>query len=155
MRLDNQHYTEVEILSFQARCKIDEMSYEQTVVVVTKHGDAIRLLDFMGFAVTESRLGKGKKLVLCIPYIDGDIAVLESGTPQLLENDFVRESENPSKLTLIAKIIETNVKDHDLLIDVGFGKLYLIPPDGQIERFKAGDIIKFTARRVDLLEILE
>lgn len=154
MRLDNKHYTEVEILSFQARCKIDEMSYEQTVIVTTKDGETIRLLDFMGFAVTESRLGKGKKLVLCVPYIDGDITMLDSGAPRIIDNDFDETNDAPSKVTVIARVIETNSADDDLLVDAGVGEIYVIPAV-PVSRFRAGDIIQFRAKRVDLLEILE
>ena len=154
MRADNKHFTEVEILSFKARCKLDGMSYEQTVEVRTNDGQVIRLFDFMGFAVNESRLGKGKRVVLCVPYIEGEIERLDSGTPQILENDFDWETDQPSRLTLIARVIEASEQDHDLLVDAGFGKLYVIP-EGEFPGFRPGDIIKFTAKRVDLIEILE
>ncbi len=154
MRLDNDHFTEVEILSFNARCKIEDMSYEQTVNVRINGGSVIRLFDFMGFAVNESRLGKGKKLVLCVRHIDGEIITINSGTPRLVETDFEWDSESPSMVTLIAKVLETNVEDHDLLVDAGFGQLYVLP-DGKVSTFKAGDLITFKAQRLDLLEILE
>ncbi len=154
MRLSNEHFAEVEILSFESHCKLDGMSYEQTVNVKTSAGSVIRLFDFMGFAVNESRLGKNKKVVLCVPYIDGEVAVLESGKPQLLDSDFDSESTVPSRVTLIAKVLETSSEDHDLLVDAGFGKIYVIP-NGDVSEFSAGDIIKFKARRLDLLEILE
>ena len=47
MHLDSEHYTELEILSFKSVCKIDSMSYEQTVNVRTSEGSIIRLFDFM------------------------------------------------------------------------------------------------------------
>ena len=150
----NQHYTEVEILSFNSRCKIDEMSYEQTVNVRTNDGSVIRLFDFIGFAVNESRLGRNKKIVLCVRYIDGGVAVLESGTPQLVDNDFEWESEAPSRLTLIGEVREVHREDDDLLVNVGFGDIYVIP-DEDVSAFNAGDVIKFKAERVDLLEIVE
>lgn len=154
MRLSNEHFAEVEILSFESHCKLDGMSYEQTVNVRTSDGTLIRLFDFMGFTVTESRLGKNKKVVLCVPYIDGEVTVLESGTPQLLESDFDRESNEPSTATLIGRVMETSSEDHDLLVDAGFGEIYVIP-NGDVTEFSAGDIIKFRAQRLDLLEILE
>ena len=154
MHLDDECYTELEILSFNSRCKLDEMSYEQTVNVRTNDGSLIRLLDFMGFAVNESRLGMNKKVVLCVPYIDGEITALESGAPCLVENDFDPESENPSRLTFIAEVLEANREDHDLLIDAGFGKIYVLL-DGSDSHFNAGNIISFKARRLDLLEIFE
>ena len=154
MHLNNEHFAEVEILSFKSSCKLDGMSYEQTVNVRINEGSVIRLFDFVGFAVNESRLGKNKKLVLCVPYIDGKVAVLESGKPQLLDSDFDWENEEPSRLTLIAKVLETNREDHDLLVDVGFGEIYVIP-NVAVSNFNAGDIIKFKARRLDLLEILD
>lgn len=154
MQLSNEHFAEVEILSFNARCKLDGMSYEQTVNIKTNDGSIIRLFDFMGFAVNESRLGPGKRIVLCVPYIDGEITVLESGEPQLLENDFDAENEEPSRLALTAKVLEANREDNDLLVDAGFGKIYILP-DADISNVDAGDIIQFTARRLDLLEIIE
>lgn len=154
MHLSNEHFAEVEILSFKSRCKLDEMSYEQTVNVRTNEGSVIRLFDFMGFAVNESRLGKNKRLILCVPYIDGQISVLESGRPQLLESNFDWESEDPSQLTLIAKILEVNSEDHDLLVDAGIGEIYVLL-ESDAYNFKTGDIIQFKARRLDLLEILE
>jgi hypothetical protein len=154
MHLSNKHYAEVEILSFNARCKLDGMSYEQTVNIKTNDGSILRLFDFMGFAVNESRLGKGKRIVLCVPYIDGEIAVLESGKPRLLENDYSAENEEPSRLTLIADVVESNREDNDLLVDAGFGKIYVLP-DADVSNINAGDIIQFTARRLDLLEIIE
>jgi len=154
MRLDDECYTELEILSFNSRCKLDEMSYEQTVDVRTSDGAIVRLLDFMGFSVNESRLGKNKKVVLCVPYIDGEITLLEAGFPCLLENDFDPEGEAPSRLTFIAKVQEANRDDHDLLVDVGFGTIYVLPDHDKFD-FKTGDIIRFKAGRLDLLEILE
>lgn len=154
MRLDDKHFTEVEILSFKSRCKLDEMSYEQTVNVRLGDGSVIRLFDFMGFAVNESRLGKGKKLVLCVPYIDGEVEKLESGEPRILESDFDWETEEASRLTLTARVLEANTEDHDLLVDAGFGEIYVLPEAG-VSGFDVGDIIKFRARRLDLLEILE
>ncbi|MBI4833146.1 MAG: hypothetical protein HY801_16645 [Candidatus Lindowbacteria bacterium] len=154
MHLDNTHFAEVEILSFESHCKLDGMSYEQTVAVKTDGGTLIRLFDFMGFAVTESRLGKGKKLILCVPAIEGEIAVLESATPGVLDSDFEPANVAPSKVTLVAKVLDVNEADHDLLVDAGFGQLYVIPHEN-VSRFNAGDIIKFKADRVDLLEILE
>ena len=154
MQLSNEHFAEVEILSFNARCKLDGMSYEQTVNIRTSDGSIIRLFDFMGFAVNESRLGKGKRIVLCVPYINGEITVLESGEPQLLENDFDAENEEPSRLTLTARVLEANREDNDLLVDAGFGKIYILP-DADVSNVDAGDIIQFTARRLDLLEIIE
>jgi hypothetical protein len=154
MHFNNEHFAEVEILSFTARCKLDGMSYEQTVEVRVDGGTVIRLFDFMGFAVNESRLGKNKKIVLCVPYIDGEIALLESGAPRLLENDFDWETQNPSRITMIARVLEINKEDQDMLVDAGFGKLYIIPSD-DVSRFTPGDIIKFTAQRLDLIEILE
>jgi hypothetical protein len=154
MHLSNKHFAEVEILSFNARCKLDGTSYEQTVNVRTNDGSIIRLFDFMGFAVNESRLGKGKRIVLCVPYIDGEISVLESGEPQLLENDFSEDNEEPSRLTLVARVLESNKEDNDLLVDAGLGKIYILP-DADVSGIDAGDIIQFTARRVDLLEIIE
>ena len=130
------------------------MSYEQTVNIRTSDGSIIRLFDFMGFAVNESRLGKGKRIVLCVPYINGEITVLESGEPQLLENDFDAENEEPSRLTLTARVLEANREDNDLLVDAGFGKIYILP-DADVSNVDAGDIIQFTARRLDLLEIIE
>lgn len=154
MSISNKHFAEVEILSFNARCKLDGMSYEQTVNIRTSDGSLIRLFDFMGFAVNESRLGKGKRIVLCVPYIDGEMAVLESGEPRLLENDFREDSEEPSRPTLIARVVEANREDNDLLVDAGFGKLYVLLDD-DVFGIEAGDLIQFTARRVDLLEIIE
>lgn len=154
MRLDNKHFTEVEILSFNSHCRIESMSYEQTVNVRINDGSVIRLFDFMGFAVNESRLGKGKKLVLCVRHIDGEIAVIDSGTPRLVDTDFDWDGESPSSLTLIAEILEANVEDHDLLVDAGFGEFYVLP-DGDVSAFTAGDLITFKAQRLDLLEILE
>ena len=154
MHLNNEHFAEVEILSFKSRCKLDEMSYEQTVNVRINEGAVIRLFDFMGFAVNESRLGKNKKVVLCVPYIDGKVAVLESGKPQIVESDFDWESEDPSRLTLIAEVLETNNEDHDMLVDAGFGEIYVLP-EKDVSDFKVGDIIKFKAERLDLIEIFE
>ncbi|RJP64429.1 MAG: hypothetical protein C4532_19240 [Candidatus Abyssobacteria bacterium SURF_17] len=154
MRLDDEHFTEVEILSFHARCKLDGMSYEQLVTVRLNDGLVLRLFDFMGFAVNESRLGKNKRIVLCVRHIDGEITVLDTGRPGLLESDFDSKIEEPSKMTLVAKVLETNKEDHDLLVDASFGALYVIP-DADVSRFKAGDIIKFKAERLDLIEILE
>jgi hypothetical protein len=154
MRLDNEHFTEVEILSFNSRCKMDDMSYEQTVNVRTKDGELIRLFDFMGFAVNESRLGPGKKLVLCVRHINGEIALLQSGKPHIVSNDFAWESETASRLTIVGEVVEANTEDHDLLVDVGFGEIYVLPDD-EISRFTAGDTIMFKAERLDLLEILE
>jgi hypothetical protein len=154
MHLSNRHFAEVEILSFNARCKLDGMSYEQTVNIRTNNGSIIRLFDFMGFAVNESRLGKNKRIVLCVPYVDGEMVVLDSGEPQLLENDFSADNEEPSRLTLVAKVLETNREDNDLLVDAGFGKIYILP-DADVSSINTGDIIQFTARRLDLLEIIE
>jgi hypothetical protein len=154
MQLSNKHFAEVEILSFNARCKLDGMSYEQTVNIRTNDGSIIRLFDFMGFAVNESRLGEGKRIVLCVPYIDGEISVLESGEPRLLKNDFDSNNEEPSRLTLVAKVLEANREDNDLLVDAGFGKLYILP-DTDVSAVNAGDLVQFTARRLDLLEIIE
>ena len=154
MHLSNEHFAEVEILAFRARCKLDGMSYEQTVDVRTNDGSLIRLFDFMGFAVNESRLGKNKKVILCIPYIDGDIAVLDSGKPQLLESDFDPKSDAPSRLTLSAKVLEVNSDDHDILVDAGFGIIYVLWDTDQIT-LNAGDVIKFMTPRLDLLEILD
>ncbi|MBI5118109.1 hypothetical protein HZA56_16665 [Candidatus Poribacteria bacterium] len=130
------------------------MSYEQTVEVRTSDGALIRLFDFMGFAVTESRLGKNKKIILCVPFIDGQVAVLESGKVGLLDIESDPVSEEPSAVTMIAKILEVNERDHDLLVNAGVGDLYVIP-DGDVSAFKVGDIVKFKAQRLDLLEILE
>ncbi|GAB4350395.1 MAG: hypothetical protein Kow0099_33900 [Candidatus Abyssubacteria bacterium] len=154
MHFNNEHFAEVEILSFTARCKLDGMSYEQTVEVRLADGLILRLFDFMGFAVNESRLGKHKKIVLCVPYIDGEVAILESGTPQVVQTDFDWGTQEPSMVTMIARILDTSNEDQDLLVDVGFGELYVIP-SSDVSRFKVGDIIEFTARRVDLIEILE
>jgi len=154
MHLSNEQFTEVEIISFNSRCKLDGMSYEQTVNVRTGEGSVFRLFDFMGFAVNESRLGKNKKIVLCVRYIEGEVAVLESGDPQLLDNDFEWESEDPSRLMLIGKVLENNSEDYGLLVDVGFGKIFVIP-DEDVSAFSECDIIKFKAQRLDLLEILE
>lgn len=154
MRIDNEHFTEVEILSFNAKCKIDEMSYEQTVNIRTNEGTVIKLLDFMGFAVTEERLGKGKRIVLCIPYVDGEISILDSGEPGLVECNFEWESDTPSRVTVIARVLESSKEDHDLLVDAGFGKIYIIP-DEDVSIFKIGDIIKLSTDRLDLIEILE
>lgn len=154
MRLSDEHFAEVEILSFNSRCKLDGMSYEQTVNVRTNEGSVIRLFDFMGFAVNESRLGKGKKVVLCVPSIDGDMVVLESGTPGLLENDFDWDSDEPSRVTLIARVLEIDREDRDLLVDAGFGEVHVIA-EGAVADFNEGDIVKFKADRLDLIEILE
>ena len=90
----------------------------------------------------------------CVRQIEGEIDTIDSGTPQLVDNDFEWDSESPSTLTLIAEVLEANAEDHDLLVDAGFGEFYVLP-DGDVSAFKTGDIITFTARRFDLLEILE
>ncbi len=154
MHLEGNHFVEVEIISFESHCKLDGESYEQTVNVRTCDGDLIRLFDFMGFAVNESRLGKGKKIVLCVPYIEGDVTLLESGEPGPVGNDFDPQSVTPTKLTLIACILEADAEDQGLLVDVGFGELYVIADTG-ISELDEGDVIRFRASRLDLLEILE
>jgi hypothetical protein len=153
MHLSNEHFAEVEILSFRSRCKIDEMSYEQTVDVRTNKGSYIRLFDFMGFVVNESRLGK-KKVILCVPYIDGEIEVLQSREPQLLESNFGQENDDPSEATVIAKVLDINREDQDMLVDAGFGEMYVLM-DADKYVLNAGDVIKFRAHRLDLLEILD
>lgn len=154
MLLSNEHFAVVEILSFQSYCRLEDMSYEQMVNVRIDGGSIIRLFDFLGFAVNESRLGEGKKVVLCVCYIDGKITVLERGEPGLLESDFDPQNEAPSKLTLAARILGIDEKDHELLVDAGFGKIYVLP-DEDVSGFNTGDIIRFKADRLDLIEIME
>ena len=154
MYLEGNHFVEVEIISFESHCKLDGESYEQTVNVRTRDGDLIRLFDFMGFAVNESRLGKGKRVVLCAPYIDGDVSLLESAEPGPVDNDFDPHSVTPTKLTLVARIVEADSEDQGLLVDVGFGELYVIADTGICE-LREDALIQFTASRLDLLEILE
>ena len=99
-------------------------------------------------------MGKNKKIVLSVRHIDGDVTVLGSGEPRLLDTDVDWEGGDPSKVTLVARVLETNRGDHDLLVDAGFGSMYFIP-DLDVSNLKPGDIIRFRAHRLDLIEILD
>ena len=72
-----------------------------------------------------------------VHYTRGHATLTESEQPRLL---VVEDSSPSSKLILIARVLNVDIERNEILIDAGFGEIY-IKPDHDISGINAGDTI--------------